>query len=161
GLGLAVRFPPRSDAPSFPTVPGRIEVDVWGRVLMSPPSSYHGLVQSRLDYQLRSVLGGEVITEAPIATPAGLFLADLAWLSPAYIKAHGIQSPLMRAPEVCIEIVSPSNSVKELNEKKDAYLALGAEEVWVIYPKSKRCEFHGSQGLLPVSRYAVDRSGIF
>ena len=102
-----------------------------------------------------------MITEAPIATPAGLFLADLAWLSPAYIKAHGIQSPLMRAPEVCIEIVSPSNSVKELNEKKDAYLALGAEEVWVIYPKSKRCEFHGSQGLLPVSRYAVDLSGIF
>ena len=67
----------------------------------------------------------------------------------------------MPAPEICIEVVSPSNSVKELSEKTDAYLAAGAEEVWLIYPKSKRCEFYGVQGSLPSSSYPVDLSGLF
>ena len=75
--------------------------------------------------------------------------------------AHGSESPLTRAPEICIEVVSPSNSVKELSEKRDAYLAVGAVEVWIIFPQSKRCEFYGPQGRLPASRYAVDLAGIF
>jgi Uma2 family endonuclease len=158
---LAVRYRSMCDDPCFATVPGKLELDVWGRVLMSPPTSYHGLMQSRLDYKLRQALAGEVITEAPIATPAGLFLADLAWLSPAYISAHGIRSPLIRAPEICIEVVSPSNSVKELLEKRHAYLAVGAEEVWIVYPQSKRCEFYGVKGVLPSSSYGVDLSGLF
>ena len=159
---LAARYRAMCDDPCFANVPGKVELDVWGRVLMTPPpSAYHGLTQSRLDHKLRTVLGGEVITEAPIVTWAGLFLADLAWLSPAYVAAQGIQTLLVPAPEICIEVVSPSNSVKELSEKRDAYLAAGAEEVWLIYPKSKRCEFYGKQGLMEKSKYAIDFSGVF
>lgn len=66
-----------------------------------------------------------------------------------------------RAPQICIEVVSPSNSVKELEEKKSAYLAAGAEEVWIIYPQSKRCEVYGRQGLLQCSARAVDLTGLF
>jgi Uma2 family endonuclease len=51
--------------------------------------------------------------------------------------------------------------VKELEEKRTAYLAAGAEEVWIIYPQSKRCEFHGKQGRLERSRFAVDLSSLF
>lgn len=121
---LAARYRAMCDDPCFANVPGKVELDVWGRVLMTPPpSAYHGLAQSRLDHKLRSVLRGEVITEAPIVTPAGPFLADLAWLSAADAATHGIKSPLMPAPDICTEVVSPSNSVKELSEKNDAYLA--------------------------------------
>jgi hypothetical protein len=67
----------------------------------------------------------------------------------------------MWAPELCIEVVSPSNSVKELQEKLTAYLAAGAEEVWILYPQTKRCEFHGKLGLIERSRYPVDLKGIF
>lgn len=158
---LATRYRAICDDPCFARVPGKVELDAWGRVLMSPPSAYHGLMQSRLDYKLRTVLGGEVVTEAPIATPAGLFLADLAWLSPSYISRYGIQLTLMRAPEICIEVISPSNSVRELHEKRDGYLAVGAEEVWFVYPKSKRCEFYGKEGQLPRSHYVADINSIF
>src|SRR5207302_6077976 len=127
---LAVRYRALCDDPCFANVPGKIELDVWGRVLMSPPSSYHGLVQSRLDHKLRSVLGGEVITEAPIVTPAGLFLADLAWLSPAYISAHGIESPLRRAPDICIQVVAPANSGQALNEKSQPAPAVGSLHIY-------------------------------
>ena len=158
---LALRYRQLCDDPCFASVPGKIELDVWGRVLMTPPpSAYHGLAQSRL-VKLLTVLGGEVITEAPIVTPLGLFLADLAWLSPAYVATHGIKTPLAPAPEICVEVVSPTNSVKELSEKRHAYLASGAEEVWIVYPQSKRIEFHGAQGQLPRSNYVVDLSDIF
>jgi Uma2 family endonuclease len=158
---LAARYRALCDDPCFANVPGKLELDAWGRMVMSPPSAYHGRIQGNLAYKLKAVLGGQVITEAPIATPAGLFLADLAWASPQYMSAHGSESPLMRAPELCIEVVSPSNSVKELQEKRDAYLAAGAEEVWIVYPQSKRCELYGKQGALPRSAYAVDLGDIF
>jgi Uma2 family endonuclease len=51
--------------------------------------------------------------------------------------------------------------VKELSEKRHAYLAAGAEEVWLVYPQSKRCEFYGPQGLLSGSAYGVDLRDLF
>jgi Uma2 family endonuclease len=48
-----------------------------------------------------------------------------------------------------------------MHEKIDAYLAAGAREVWLVYPKSKRFEFYGERGLLPGSEYAVDLAGLF
>lgn len=158
---LAARYRALCDDPCLVNVPGKIELDVWGRLLMTPPSFYHGLVQGRLVHRLKSVLGGEVITEAPIVTPAGLFLPDVAWASSQFTSAHRSEFALTRAPEICIEVVSPSNSVKELSEKRDAYLAVGAIEVWIVFPQSKRCEFYGQQGRLPASRYAVDLADIF
>lgn len=157
---LATRYRALCDDPCLVNVPGKIELDVWGRLLMTPPSVYHGRVQGNLTHKLKALLGGHVITEAPIATPAGLFLPDVVWASPNFMSAHP-ESPLMLAPEICIEVVSPSNSVKELSEKRDAYLAAGAEEVWIVYPQSRRCEFYGKQGLMPRSNYGVDLSDIF
>jgi Uma2 family endonuclease len=77
------------------------------------------------------------------------------------MSAHGRETPLTQAPEVCIEVVSPSNSVKELREKIDAFLACGASEVWIAFPKSKRFEFHGPEGLKQGSQYTVDLADIF
>jgi Uma2 family endonuclease len=159
---LALRYRALCDDPCLTNVPGKLELDVWGRLLMTPPPSvYHGRVQGNLTYKLKAVLGGHVITEAPIVTPAGLFLADVAWASSQFMSAHGSEFAFTRAPEICVEVVSPSNSVKELSEKRDAYLAVGAVEVWIIFPQSKRCEFYGEQGRLSVSRYAVDLADIF
>jgi Uma2 family endonuclease len=157
---LAVRYRDLCEDPLFANVPGKIELDLWGRVVMSPPSVYHGTLQARLAHRLVA-LGGEPLVEVPIATPIGLFLPDVAWASAQFMSLHRGENPLMTAPELCIEVVSPSNSIKELKEKKEAYFASGAHEVWIVYPQSKRCEFHDKQGLLERSSYAVDLSGLF
>jgi Uma2 family endonuclease len=158
---LAVRYRELCDDPCLANVPGKIELDVWGRLLMTPAATYHGLVQGRLSVKLKNALGGEVITEAPIATALGLFIPDVAWTSAAFMDAHCSASPLMVAPEICVEVVSPSNSVKELTEKRDAYFSCGAQEVWWVYTKSKRCEFYAPAGRMPSSSYAVDLTDIF
>ncbi|HLE65557.1 MAG TPA: Uma2 family endonuclease [Burkholderiales bacterium] len=146
--------------PRFANLPGKIELDVWGRILMSPATNYHGMLQVRLGQRLAS-LGGQAFSEASVVTSIGLLVADLAWASPEFMRAHGTETPFTQAPALCIEIASPSNSLKELHEKVDAYLAAGATEVWIVFPQSKRFEFFGKGGLVQRSAFAVDLAGLF
>lgn len=157
---LAVRYRALCADPCYANVPGKIELDTWGRMVMSPASNYHSAIQTRLSAKL-GALGGEAFVEASVLTPAGVLVADVAWASAEFMGVHAFETPYLRAPELCIEVASPSNSRKELDEKIAAYLAAGAEEVWLVYPQSKRCEFHGSQGKLERSRYPVDLAGLF
>ena len=160
GEDLAVRYRALCDDPCYTNVPGKLELDVWGRMVMTPASFYHGVIQGRLCNCL-AALGGETAVNTPVITPTGLYIADVAWASDEFMRAHGGETPLTGAPEICIEVVSPSSSVKELREKIDAYLAAGAEEVWIVYPQSKRCEFFGPQGPMDRSRYVVGLADIF
>lgn len=160
GEELAVKYRALCDDPCYANVPGKIELDVWGRMVMSPASNYHRALQTRLSQRL-AALGGQAFVEASVLTTAGVLVADVAWASAEFIRFHAFGTPYTQAPEICIEVVSPSKSVKELEEKKSAYLAAGAEEVWIVYPQSKRCEVYGKQGLLQRSAHAVDLAGLF
>ena len=40
------------DDPLLANVPGKIEIDRWGRMVMSPASNYHGTLQGRLAKRL-------------------------------------------------------------------------------------------------------------
>ena len=157
---LATRYREMCDDRRFANVPGKVELDSWGRVLMTPASVYHGQVQGRLSQKL-GALAGETLIEVGIATAEGVFVPDLAWASEPFMSRHAGEVVLTRAPQVCIEVVSPSNSVKELQEKRAAYLAAGAEEVWIVYLKSRRCELFDKDGVIPRSRYPVDLAGLF
>jgi Uma2 family endonuclease len=157
---LAVRYRALCDDPCYANVPGKIELDVWGRMVMSPASNYHSALQALLVSRL-AALGGQVFAEASVVTDAGVLVADVAWASEEFMRSRAFETPYTRAPELCIEVVSPSNSRKELREKVDAYLAAGATEVWIVFPQSKRVEFHGPAGLKQGSQYPVDLADIF
>ncbi|MGH8636651.1 MAG: Uma2 family endonuclease [Burkholderiales bacterium] len=148
------------DDPLFANVPGKIELDVWGRILMSPATPYHGKLQARLARSL-SALGGEAYTGPPIVTPAGLLVPDVAWASAQFVSRQDEEMPFTRAPELCIEVASPSNSRNALSEKIAAYLAAGAVEAWIVLSRSKRFEFYGKNGPLPQTAFEVDLSELF
>ena len=42
------------------------------------------------------------------------------------------------APDLVIEILSPSTDMKDMGEKKDVYGQTGVKEYWVVDPKSKK-----------------------
>jgi len=157
---LAAMYRRMCDDPMLANVPGKIELDTWGRKVMSPASVYHGLLQARLIRRL-AALDGETLAEAPIVTSAGILVPDVAWVSAEFMRNHRGETPLLRAPELCIEVASPSNSRKEFSEKTAAYLAAGAIEVWITFPQSRRFEFHGSAGLLSESSFRVALDGLF
>jgi Uma2 family endonuclease len=157
---LAARYRALCQDRLYENLPGKIELDPWGRMVMSPASNYHGSLQAKLISRLEA-LSGQTQVEASVITSAGVLVADVAWKSAEFMRAHAFHTPYTRAPEVCVEITSPSNSVMELREKTQGYLAAGAHEVWIVYPRSKRIEFYGNQGRLERSAYEVDLVGLF
>jgi Uma2 family endonuclease len=157
---LAAMYRGMCDDPRFANIPGKLELDTWGRIIMSPASNYHGKLQARLVERLLS-LGGQALVEVSVLTPAGLLVPDVAWASAEFMTSHGAETPFTRAPELCIEVASPSNSLKELNEKVAAYIAAGAAEAWIVYPQSKRVERHGPAGILAASAFEIDMRGLF
>ena len=157
---LAARYRALCDDPCYANIPGKIELDAWGRMVMSPASNYHSALQALLVGKL-AVLGGRLFVEASVVTSAGVLVAEVAWASDEFMRARGFETPYTRSPELCMEVVSPSNSRKELREKVAAYLEAGAVEVWIVFPQSKRIEFHGKEGLVLRSHYAIDLADIF
>ena len=158
---LAKRFRELCDDPRFANLPGKIELDAWGRIIMSPANNQHGLLQSRLAQSLTRDLGGATIVEASISTNPDLRVADVVWASDEFMRAHARETPFMVAPEICIEVASPSNSARELQEKVAAYLATGAIEAWIVYPQSKRIEVFGTEGPLQRSAFPVNLVRLF
>ncbi|MBC8043996.1 MAG: Uma2 family endonuclease, partial [Rhizobacter sp.] len=81
----------------------------------------------RLD---KNMNGGEVLMNCSIATTQGVKVPDVVWMSAAFVKAFEYETPYPVAPEICVEVLSPSNSERQMREKIDLYLAKGAKEVW-------------------------------
>jgi Uma2 family endonuclease len=46
------------------------------------------------------------------------------------------------APDLAIEVVSPSDTVKHLKRKIDAYLAGGSQSVWIVFPEARSVMIH-------------------
>lgn len=46
------------------------------------------------------------------------------------------------APNLAVEVVSPSESASDLERKTARYLEAGSAAVWVVYPRSKKVEVH-------------------
>ena len=118
--------------PKLARLDERVETDRFGHVIMSPPpSAHHGSYQFRigvlLDQQMRR---GRVITECPVSTADGVKAADVAWASPECLQELGNKACFLRAPEICVEVVSPGNTQAEIQEKTALYFDAGAQEVW-------------------------------
>jgi len=114
-------------------LPFKIETNRFGQILMSPASNHHGFLQAKLSCLLinQGDDGSRVVSECSVDTEDGTKVADVAWLSEEFWKAHGSETPYSVAPEVCIEIQSPSNSKSEMEFKRKLYFSAGAKEVWI------------------------------
>src|SRR5947207_4353308 len=119
--------------PELTKFEGRIETDRHGHIIMSPPPApSHGSFQLEIGHLLRSLISrGRVLTECPISTADGVKAADVAWASLQCMRQLGNQVCFPTAPEICVEVLSPSNTEAEIREKMALYFDAGASEVWI------------------------------
>ena len=130
---LALRWAEVLRDPVLQDLPYKIELNTWGKVEMSPASNRHGRLQALLGAELlRQLPEGMVVNESSVLTDIGVRVPDVIWASVTFVQAFGESTPYPKAPEICVEIVSPSNSDEEIREKTRAYLAAGATEVWIV-----------------------------
>lgn len=64
---------------------------------------------------------------------------------------YGEVTPYPKAPEICVEVVSPRNTKAEIKHKVELYLAKGALEVWVV-SSNKEISFYTNAGQIPKSK---------
>jgi Uma2 family endonuclease len=54
-------------------------------------------------------------------------------------------SPIPGAPDIAIEVISPTDRTVESHEKVHAFLKTGTAEVWQIYPDSRALEIYRNE----------------
>lgn len=169
-VSLAIQLPAREDQmefnlriweqlladPALAKVEGRIETDRHGRIIMTPPPGpSHGSRQAEIAFRLRTLLGGRTVTECPISTSDGVKAADVAWFSDLrYARAYDRRC-FLEAPEICVEVISPSNTRREMEEKMALYFDAGATESWLCEEDGTMRHFN-PQGSLEKSLLCPD-----
>ena len=141
--------------PALRDLPYKIELNSWGKVEMSPASNRHSRLQGLVGKALLQQLpDGDILPECSILTKIGIRCPDVAWAAPGFIRDFGEITPFQRAPAICVEIISPSNTRAEIEDKKAAYLAAGAEEVWLVSEEGN-IRYFSNAGELSQSTFAV------
>jgi Uma2 family endonuclease len=134
-------------------LPHRIETDRHGHILMSsPPAPAHGDQQSEIVFLLKTLRPqGPVVTECPLSTSDGVKAIDVAWLAPERRQEVRSVTCLLQAPEICVEVLSPSNTPEEIAEKIALYFESGAREVWICDRGALRFHFSALPEIRPSS----------
>ena len=130
------------------------ELDEGELITMAPASGMHGRMESRvtrvLDIFMREHPVGELLTSDTgfvlSRNPDVLRSPDLAFLRSD--KADLVQEDgfVEGAPDLAIEIVSPSDSATSVVRKVRQYLEAGTHTVWVIHRRTREVQVHEASG---------------
>ena len=144
------------ERPDLQNLPFKIELDKQGKVIMSPVKVYHSALQGEIAALLRlHRKDGKILTECAIHTDNGTRVTDVSWASRETYRIIKDETECSVAPEICIEILSSSNTEEEIEEKKALYFAKGAKEFWLCQ-RDGRLEYFDGSGELIQSVYFPD-----
>jgi Uma2 family endonuclease len=108
-----------------------------GQVIVVPPRKHlHAEIQQALVELLLPFTRdrGFITNEFPFRAPGHeAWQADVGFVREE--RRAEITDYLMGAPDLVIEVLSPSNTVDEINDKMDVSMANGCISFWVVDPK--------------------------
>jgi len=135
--------------PALQDLPYKIETNKRGQLILSPHTLHHSRWQGRIQSLLRDLVDapGEQPPEFPVQTSEGVKVVGVAWISAERLQeipSDAAASPV--APEICVEVLSASNTPEEMAGKRRLYVERGAEEVWTYDPASGAVTFHDADG---------------
>jgi Uma2 family endonuclease len=125
---------------------------VRGEIRTLAPSGFdHGAIIDNLHFllsgyvrkkKLGKVLGAE--TGFKLASdPDTVRGADIAFIAAARFPAKGRPVGFWNgAPDLAVEVISPADTLKEVEEKAADYVAAVARLVWVVNPRNRTIKVH-------------------
>lgn len=136
---------------SLADLPYKIELNRHGQIIMSPARSKHSIFQGRIQRHLNALMkGGEAFPECAVDTSDGTKVPDVVWASEAKLTKHFDLASWPEAPEICVEVLSHTNTDVEMATKRRLYFERGAIEVWLCSEQGQMT-FFGSNGQLVTS----------
>lgn len=136
---------------ALPEDPLYIDEVSRGRLVREPrPGEQHGRMVAFISYLLMRYVdehpgvgivyteSGFLLSEQPLAVRG----PDVAFVRAARAPKQRPRSFFIGAPDLAIEVVSPSNTIGELQEKVAEFLDAGALAVWVVDPRARCVVVH-------------------
>jgi Uma2 family endonuclease len=112
-------------------------------IVLPPPKWRHSRIARRVSRALMA-LEDQGIAEVHMEAGYKLSLSPATWIEPDVSVLRTERSRSIRdddyfvgSPELAVEVVSPSETARDLNRKVDALLLAGCLAVWVIYPEER------------------------
>ena len=121
-------------------------------VTMTPPGMGHAGISLTIgslvrDHVSRHHLGWVGVEGGFVLSPNTVRGPDVAFIRSERVPAGGPpEGYFAGAPDLAIEVVSPSDTASELEVRVREYLEAGAAQVWVFYPKTRSVLVRGADG---------------
>lgn len=136
--------------PLFESGDGWYELVEGEVIAVSPGMFEHNRVRDRLLHQLMTFLESHKSGTAVAEQPFHLFGNTVRFPDVAFISAGREIPPRdfpQGGPDLAIEVISPSNTLREMDQKVSGYFAAGCKRVWVVYPEEREVYIHGLRGV--------------
>ncbi|MGH9397125.1 MAG: Uma2 family endonuclease [Terriglobia bacterium] len=131
----------------YDALPGKegvkYELNEGGLITVSAsPRLAHNRVRDEVAFSLRQFVRAQKLGEVTIETDFKLSegvvrIPDVAFIRADRLPGIGPAQRIEGAPDVAVEVVSPSDDADDLVLKVQQYLRSGARAVWVLYPESR------------------------
>lgn len=121
--------------------------------VMSLAKPLHGVICSRLNFKLSGFVEEHDFGETFGAetgflvesNPDSVLGPDVAFVSHGRLAAaENFEKYFPFAPDLAVEVLSPGNTAREINEKVAMYFAAGSRAVWVFNPKKRTAAVYTS-----------------
>lgn len=135
---------------------GKRRALVRGEVMETmPPGGQHGALALELGTRLR--VWAKRGPDGCVGVESGFILSrdpdtvrgpDIFYVRAERLSDTGIPEAYWEiAPDLAVEIVSPSESADDVREKVRDYLTAGTSLVWIVYPRTQEVIVHTPDGL--------------
>lgn len=131
----------------------KVETNAQRQILLRPsPRLNHQEFEIEIIRLLFLLLkNGRPLSECGVITSDGTKEPDVVWASNVLRRAHREEASFTQAPELCVEVISPSNTQGEINQKRRLYFEAGAQEVWICSEESGLTFYTAPETVVPRS----------
>jgi len=77
---------------------------------------------------------------------------DIAYISTERLPGSLPRKPLLVAPELAVEVISPSNKAEDIEKKTQQLLKAGTALIWIVYPDLQSVAVHTSDTAVRLSQ---------
>ena len=128
---------------------GNLYEIIAGELVVTPPfpDFDHQELIGRLHVLLRPFVDAHQLGQV-ILSPFGVVLADDDYLIPDLLFVRADRSSVVTkrgvraAPDLVVEVLSPSTGSRDRGVKRERYAHYGVAEYWVLDPRKRRIEIH-------------------
>jgi Uma2 family endonuclease len=121
-------------------------------ITLPPPKSRHSNIASNT---FKTLLWLEERRLGRVYAETGYKLSEnpATWIQPdvSFLRNERVRATLPDgyfegAPDLAIEVISPSESAPDVDRKVELMLAAGSQAVWVVYPRTSKVRVHLPDG---------------